>query len=234
MTIWREAGPAASAGTRRKRQLGRTGAGVDSEGGLRRAARVKDGVEEFPRLVGAVLARFFAQNARAPLPAAESAALGARLWTLVTERGLPRPLGPEEIGVPGGMSEDECAPLVARVLGGSDDPLLAKAARQLVKACFYPEFKVCRDSFREVAADGGCRRQELKRVLERVSGTHCVDCPHWVALDAVAHKSFLAVEWKTGAAEFARHRDVFLPEDFRALRVWLHARARTTGMSPMR
>lgn len=188
--------------------------------------------KEFSRLVSAVLARFFAQNDRVPPSAAESAALGVRLWGLIAERGLPRPLPPDEIGAPGGMPEDECAPLVARVLGGSNDALLTNAARQLVKACFYPEFKVCRNSFREVAADGGCRRQELKRVLGRVSGTHCVDCPHWVALDSTAHEKFLTAEWKAGAAEFARHRGVFLPEDFRALRRWLHARARATGMSP--
>ena len=182
--------------------------------------------KEFSRLVSAVLARLFAQNDRAPLSAAESAAFGARLWALVAERGLPRPLRADESGAPGGMAEDECAPLVARALGGAGDPLLANAAKQLVKACFYPEFTVCRDSFREVATDGGCRRQELKRVLGRVSGAHCVDCPHWVALEPAAHEKFLAGEWKADRAEFARHRDVFLPEDFRALRRWLHARAR--------
>jgi len=191
-----------------------------------------DGEKEFTRLVGAVLVRFFAQNAQQALPDAERAAFGARLWALVEQRGLPRPLGPGEAGAPatagkpGGMSEDECAPLVARVLGGATHPLLANAARQLVKACCYPEFTVCRDSFRAVAVDGGCRRQELQRVRARVSGTHCVDCPHWVALTPERHGQYLAGEWKSDAAIFAQHRDVFLPEDFRALRQWLHARAR--------
>ncbi len=183
--------------------------------------------KEFSRLVGAVLARFFTQNARAPLPVADSTAFGVRLWALVAERGLPRPLGPDETGAPGGMAEEEVAPLVARALGGADDPLLATAAKQLVKACFYPEFTVCRDSFREVAKDGGCRRQEWTRVLGRVSGAHCVDCPHWVALEPAAHEKFLTEEWRSDPAEFARHRGGFLPEDFRALRGWLHARARS-------
>jgi hypothetical protein len=182
--------------------------------------------KEFSLRVSAVLARFFAQNGHAPLSAAESRAFGARLWALVVERGLPRPLGPDESGAPGGMPEEECAPLVARALAGATDPLLANAAKQLVKTCFYPEFKVCRDSFREVAKDGGCRRQELQRVLGRVSGAHCVDCPHWIALEPGAHQNYLASEWKSDPAEFARHRDAFLPEDFRALRRWLHARAR--------
>ena len=183
--------------------------------------------EEFSRIVGAVLARFFAQNSRTPPTEAERVALGGRLWALVAERGWPRALEEGERGAPGGMSEEECEPLVARVLNGASDELLAGAAKQLVKACFYPEFTVCRDSFREVAKDGGCRRQELARVRGRVSGAHCVDCPHWVALTPEAHGEFLAREWRVGgAAELAANRGVFLPEDFRALRRWLWARAR--------
>ena len=185
-----------------------------------------DGAEEFSQLISAVLRRFFAQNAKPPPADAAGAAFGARLWALVAARGLPRPLAAHERGAPGEMTDDECAPLVAQVLGGADDSLLATAARQLVKACLYPEFKTCRDSFREVAADGTCRRQELARVRGRVSGAHCVDCPHWVALTPAQHEKFLAREWQAGAGNFAANRGVFLPEDFRALRRWLHARAR--------
>jgi hypothetical protein len=47
-----------------------------------------------------------------------------------------------------------------------------------------------------------------------------------VALSPEAHKAMLAGEWKTGAGEFEQHRGIFLPEDFRAVRQWLHARAR--------
>jgi hypothetical protein len=114
------------------------------------------------------------------------------------------------------MAEEECALLIARVMAGLAGPRLAEAARQLVKACFYPEFKTCRDSFREVAADGSCRRQELARVRGRISGAHCVDCPHWVALTPAQHIAYLTHEWRGDAAEFSAHRDVFLPEDFRA------------------
>ncbi|MSU65440.1 MAG: hypothetical protein EXS38_04900 [Opitutus sp.] len=181
---------------------------------------------DFERLVGAVLHRFLRQNAQAVPPDAAWAGLTARLWSLVTERGLPAPLAPKESGTPGGMTEAECAPLVARVLGAAPEPLLREAVRQLVKACFYPEFKACRDSFREVASDGACRRQERERARLRVSGSHCVDCPHWVALGAAEHQTFLAGEWKANADEFLAHRDIFLPEDFRALRQWLHVRAR--------
>lgn len=191
-----------------------------------------DGAEEFERLATAVLKRFLAQNGRSPLPDAEMAGVAARLWSLVAERGLPRPLAAHECGAPGGLAEAECAPLVARALGAVSEPLLADAVRQLVKACLHPEFKTCRDSFREASPDGVCRRQQLARVRGRVSGTHCVDCPYWVELAPGEHAAFLAREWRSAPAgrengdEFQAHRAVFLPEDFRRLRRWLHARAR--------
>ena len=186
--------------------------------------------DEFERIVRSVLMRLFAQHGRAASPAA-LARVAAQLRALIAERGLPRPLGPGEIGAPGGMSEEACAALIARVLAGLDagassDPLLADAARQLVKACFYPDFKVCRDSFREISRDGTCRRQQLDRVRGRISGSHCVDCPHWVALGADEHAEFLARAWRGDAAQLAAHEGIFLPEDFRALRRWLHAAAR--------
>ncbi len=181
---------------------------------------------QFCERVGAVLRRFVYQNAGA-MPAEEVLReTGARLWALVRERGLPPPLADGDPGVPGGMTEEECAPLVAGVMAGGNDPVLVNAVKQLVKTCFYPEFRVCRDSYRTVAADGGCRRQERERVRGRVSGTHCVDCPHWIGLEPGEHERFLAEAWRTNPVELARDRDLFLPEDFRALRRWLRSVAR--------
>lgn len=182
--------------------------------------------DEFRRLISAVLARFFAQNAQPPPSDAQAANFAARLLFLIAERGLPPPLAPGESGAPREMTEAEAAPLVARALGGADHPLLAEAARQLVKTCFYPEFSTCRESYRAVSPDGACRRQELTRARKRVSGSHCVDCPYWQELEPAAHAKFLAPAWCTDAAEFAAHRDVFLPEDYRALRRWIRAQAR--------
>jgi hypothetical protein len=182
--------------------------------------------DEFQRLVGAVVARFVAQKSQMPPTAGEIKRFTSQLSQLVDERGLPPPLPTDECGKPGGMAEEECAPLVARVIAGTREPLLAEVARQLVKACFYPEFKMCRDSFREVTREGACRRQELERVRGRISGSHCVDCPHWVALAPEQHADYLRREWRDDPAVFAAHREIFLPEDFRALRHWLHAAAR--------
>jgi hypothetical protein len=182
-------------------------------------------LEEFQGIVTHILARFYKQLAR-PLPATQIPRFAAQLAALVLERGLPRPLRHDETGEPGGMSENECAPLVARVMEGVDDSTLADAARQLVKACFYPEFKICRDSFREVARDGSCRRQEVERARHRLSGAHCVDCPHWVALVPDDHAAYLMREWRSQPEDFVTHRTIFLPEDFRALRCWLYEAAR--------
>jgi len=180
---------------------------------------------EFERLVVTMVARFCAQG-NAPVPAAALAQFAAQLREVVAARGLPPPLPPGGCGAPGGMPESEVTPLVARVTAGLDVPWLVEAARQLVKACFYPEFTVCRDSYREVARDGACRRQDLARAQGRISGAHCVDCPHWTALTAAAHRELLQRAWHGDPAVFSAHREVFLPEDFRAFRRWLHAARR--------
>jgi hypothetical protein len=185
-------------------------------------------LEEFQRIVVSVLTRFCGQLCQ-QCSAGQLSELAFQLSTLVAERGLPRALGVEEMGAPGGMSEEECAPLVARLMNGLDNPLLADAARQLIKACFYPEFKACRNSFRELARDGSCRRQQVERARNRLSGTHCVDCPHWVALTPDEHVEYLKREWRTGPAEFVANQEIFLPEDFRELRQWLHRAARLSA-----
>jgi len=193
------------------------------------------GAEIFSELVSAVLRRFVLQNGgREPHPAV-LVSLSARLWALVLERGLPPPLLAGELGTPGGMSEEACALLAARVLAESADKELALGVTQLIKACFYPEFMVCRDSFRALAVAGGCRRQELTRVRARVSGSHCVDCPYWVALSPERHEEFLQESWLADRGELRDHGTIFLPEDFRALRKWLQAAKRTsTALAPQK
>lgn len=177
------------------------------------------GAEEFLTQVEAIIGRFFRQNDAVPPPASARRSLATRLAQLVAVRGVPT----------AALPESEHAAMVARVLAGAEDPLLAEAARQLVKTCFYPERRDCRDSFREVTVDGVCRRQQRDRVRGRMSGAHCVDCPHWVSLGADEHAAYLAAEWVGDVAEFRAHPDLFLPEDFRALRCWLHAARRESG-----
>ncbi|MDB6093665.1 MAG: hypothetical protein JWM32_1227 [Verrucomicrobia bacterium] len=184
----------------------------------------------FREHVTTILGRFFRQNDRVAPTAGEFAAVASSLLALVEERGLPRPLAKSESGEPGEMPDAEITPLLDRVLQGvakESREALAAPVRQLVKACLYPEFKKCRDSFREVAPDGTCRRQELARTRGRISGAHCVDCPHWVALSPAQHWKYLSREWQPARKdELDAGREVFLPEDFRSLRIFLHQQAR--------
>ncbi|HEX2854183.1 MAG TPA: hypothetical protein VHO24_13180 [Opitutaceae bacterium] len=186
--------------------------------------------EVFCEIVQEILQRFGAQNDLVLPPVPALGELAGRLWSVIEERGLPTPLAPGDDGRPGDLPDAECAPLLARVLGDLAEPhreKLAVPVRQLVKACFHPEFKNCRDSFREVSPDGACRRQQLARVRTRVSGTHCIDCPHWVTLAPAQHLKFLEGEWQPAVrSQLEANLGIFLPEDFRKLRHLLYACAR--------
>ncbi len=177
-----------------------------------------------------MLERYARQNSLPAVAATDRAAIAERLWRQVEKRGVPQ-RNAAEAEAPE-MSAQEVGPLVAEILDGvAGADVLKNPARQLVKACFQAARRTCRESYRETTADGVCRRQVLARVRERVSGTHCVDCPYWTEFTAEEHADFLAKAWNpTGAEEFVTEREVFLPEDFRTLRRWLQARARE-GMS---
>ena len=117
-----------------------------------------------------------------------------------------------------GATTVEPGALALRIAGPGADPALADAVTQLVKAITYPRLDVCRESYREAGPDGSCRRQQLGPARRRISGTHCVDCPHWLAFGAAEHAAWLRVAWRSDPAGFDAARGVFLPEDFRALR----------------
>lgn len=186
--------------------------------------------EPLADVVSEMLPRYARQNGL-PAPVTASCRLvGRRLFALLETRGWPRPLAPDEMGTPGEMPAGEVAPLVAVLIDGLDEfstEAWAGALRQLVKACFHPEFRTCRESYREVGEDGRCRRQEVARVRTRLSGTHCVDCPYWTALAPEQHAALLARHWRDGgAAGLAANREICLPEDFRRLRRLVRAGSR--------
>jgi hypothetical protein len=173
--------------------------------------------EELRGLIAAVLNRFLAQNAE-KVPPAEVATVAGQLAAVLEERASSAALQPEATGTPNAIADSAIAAVLARVLSGTTHTGLADPARQLVKSCLYPELAVCRDSFREVASDGSCRRQDESRARRRISGAHCVDCPYWQRYSPAEHAEFLAAHWRTGRAEFNRCAAIFLPGDFRALR----------------
>jgi hypothetical protein len=179
----------------------------------------------FAALAGKCVRRFLEQTGQAPLSDTFLTQYAARLWQVVNEAGLPPPLAGDDSGEPGEMPAERAAELAAQVFAGL--PLqerhveLDVPTRQLLKACLQPEFRQCRESYHEVV-DGACRRQQLKRVRARISGAHCVDCPYWVSLRSDQHRALLAKSWVSGdPAEFEQHAAIYLPEDFRALRVFV-------------
>ena len=164
--------------------------------------------DQFGELVRRILNRYCRQNGLAEPLKGETEQIGTRLWEIVCSRGLPRPLALGEEGRPGELNAAEVTPLVEAVLEGSDRrAALIDPIRQLVKTCFHREFAVCRDSYREVSADGSCRRQTLKKALGRVSGSHCVDCPYWTALSPAEHAGMLSASWVGDAADFTAHQE---------------------------
>jgi hypothetical protein len=181
---------------------------------------------EFEGLVAAIVVRFVAQQRQPDPPADEVRRFAAQLRQSIAERDV-RPMNSDgDDSSANRIDESECTQLAERALAGTTAASLAEAARQLVKACFSPELHLCRDSFREVTKDGACRRQDLGRAQGRISGSHCVDCPHWITLRPNEHEEYLRQQWCGDPQVFVAHRSVFLPEDFRALRIWLRDRRR--------
>jgi len=173
-----------------------------------------------------VLQRYARQNGITELSETESAMVARRLMELIESRGLPRPLRPAEMGEPGEICDEEVAPMVAALLSNLGRPAdYAAVVRQLIKACFYPEFRKCRESYHEQESDGSCRRQQLQRVRTRVSGSHCVDCPYWTSLNSTQHAALLTGAWAGDVAVCEANLTIFLPEDFRIFRQLVRARA---------
>lgn len=187
--------------------------------------------EEFCGRVVAVMRRFARQNG-VVLDENAAECFAKQLAALVAERGLPRVLAEGEQGAPGELEKSEMRQLTDRALADVEaSELFAEAAKQIVKAVFYPEFRVCRDSYRERSVRGVCKRQVLEKALGRVSGAHCVDCPYWTDVAPERHAALLRAGWWENPAEFEARCDVFLPEDFRALRRWVREAARGSGVA---
>jgi hypothetical protein len=174
---------------------------------------------EFASLVEAVLARGLQQTGQRALEPDESAALVTALCDLGREGGWALRFAAGSDEMPGAV----VAEWVSRLKAASPDrgPEFAALLKQLLKACFQPAPETCRDSYRECDSAGRCRRQERAYDLARLSGAHCVDCPHWTRYSERDHLAWLGKEWRSGADELENSRGIYLPEDFRRLRGWV-------------
>lgn len=197
--------------------------GCSAHGGLPRAW--------FERLVADVTVRVLAQDGGPALPSSSWEPCVRVLWDAAEAIGWPTPLptGTEcPAGeTPGAVLEPHVLALAARVPDESQRARVLPVVRQLLKACVYPEFTTCRDSYRATTAEGRCARQQRGVAAARISGSPCVDCPYFVARTEDEHRALLLASWRGGTEEsFHRDPSVFLPNDFRALRRFLWLRSR--------
>lgn len=185
----------------------------------------------FEVLAAAVVARMRHQDG-GPAVSPGAIAAGMRgLWEAAEAMGWPPPLA---AGVarragetPGAALEPRALAAVAGVEGEAERARLLPVIRQLLKACVYPEFTECRDSYRTAGPDGRCSRQQPAVAAARISGSPCVDCPYFVTLTQPEHEALLQAGWIGAASPVLRGDScVFLPKDFRALRRFLWLRSR--------
>lgn len=185
------------------------------------------GPPEWVEALAACTARLARLSGTAAPPREELEALADALWE---RHGALRPPGgwtvretPEELDAAGVAAEQERIRAALARRGRAVPPLLEPHLRHLARLVAQPDFTRCRDSFR--AATAGCipARQKADVAAGRISGSHCVDCPHFVRLDAEENRALLLGAWHEGGrAALGEAWEVFLPEAFRDLRRVLH------------
>lgn len=185
----------------------------------------------FEHLVTDVIVRVLGQDGGPVLSASSREPCVRALWDAAEAIGWPTPLptGAEcPAGeTPGAVLEPYVLALAARVPDEAERARVLPVVRQLLKACVYPEFTACRDSYRATTPEGRCARQQRGVAAARISGSPCVDCPYFVALTEGEHQALLLAAWRGGSVDaFHREPCVFLPNDFRALRRFLWLRSR--------
>lgn len=185
----------------------------------------------FTAFLRPVIQRFCRQNSR-PVPSDQIIdEYGTILWNTCLKHDVVLPLRKGEKGTPSALDPDDVAELISEILDQMHYPEvrmdLALLSNQLVRAILLPEFKSCRLSYCEKNEAGLCERQNLKHSKKRVSGAHCVDCPLFVLTRPDKHPKVLRSQWADeGVTELETNMAVFLPEDYRQLRYFLHLQRR--------
>lgn len=175
--------------------------------------------------------RFFTQQEVLPPSDAYITSLWGSVWATVLAEGLPEPLAANAIGEPRTLEDSYLFTLATETLGRlprhrTEDTMRTLCIQVLV-ALLSPEFKSCRQSYAEADPAGQCARQSADHCRDRVSGSHCEDCPFFVALSKDQHRKLLGRAFAPDhQAAWAAQTDLFLPEDFRALRVFWHLHLR--------
>jgi len=185
----------------------------------------------FEAAAAAVVARMLQQDGGAAV-SPDVIRSGVRgLWEAAEAIGWPPPLpagSTRRAGeTPGAALEPRVLTVAAGVVNEAERARLLPVIRQLLKACVYPEFTECRDSYRATGSEGRCSRQQPAVAAARISGSPCIDCPYFVTRTEPEHEALLREGWIGGPGEgFDRSPSVFLPKDFRPLRRFLWLRSR--------
>ena len=147
-------------------------------------------------------------------------------WDTVHSEGLPKPLEGNEMGVASELDYSYYTSLVESVLSKlpchrSEDTLRVFLG-QLFTMQLGREFKTCRLSFQEKGSSGECARQSLDNCSDRISGSHCEDCPYFTALSSSQHRKLFVRSYHGESSLDEKNLSILLPEDFRALRLFWH------------
>ncbi|MEM7789863.1 MAG: hypothetical protein AAF546_00545 [Verrucomicrobiota bacterium] len=152
-----------------------------------------------------------------------------RVWQAAHTIGTPEPLEPKAMGTPQEPDYELLYLHAQECLNGLPkhraEDILRELIIQLLVGLTNPEFKACRQSYTSRHAEG-CLRQNRDHCAERVSGAHCEDCPYFVVLSKEQHRRLLQRSWADESDDFSINKDIFLPEDFRSLRVFWHLHLR--------
>ena len=175
----------------------------------------------FGELATAVLLRYARQNGWSEIDPVTLRPAIVGLQNAIRGMGLPPP------GASGELDDFVLDAILREVTAaGPLDERWEHPVRQIAKACFYSDRDDCCESYCETDKRGRCKRQTLEKGRERISGAHCVDCPHWTDSSPEEHAALLEQAWQPGPIAFADARDIFLPEDYRALRGFIRDLAR--------
>ncbi len=184
-----------------------------------------------------VLERLLVQL-RSPLPALHRRDMLREIWDASVRVGRPLKANPDE--------PQEHLDLSARLSDAMEEAMekaavpirLLKRPQQFVvfsqfmRSLCHPEVRNCTLSFRKADSLGKCERQNLGVCKSRLSGSHCEECPLFLTLTPDNHLKTLLRAWIDPDTEtLGRFQGVFLPEDYRDLRCFLHLHARFGGPS---
>jgi hypothetical protein len=175
--------------------------------------------------------RYFAQQSVPPPSDAYITSLWEGLWATALAEGMPQPLAANEIGEPRTLEDSYLFSLAEKTLvrlpKHRADDVLRTLCVQVFIALLSPEFKACRQSYQHTDSAGQCNRMSVDHCRDRVSGSHCEDCPFFVALSSDQHRKLLGRSFSpSGQTTWNANHSLFLPEDFRALRIFWHLHIR--------